>query len=261
MATPAFEKKNAATERARMFKEMNASAGRPAGRGVTNQPVTVGSGTSVRSAAMNDPKPLSPQEVAERDARARELGLVPSEGGDGPYGSLAAAMEAAGDVPETPAPPITLEAERQRMTAREFLALRGESSVAQFVVDRDHALREAVGIASPTPPMVRLPDFRKVSGFDFHRNVLYIDGLEFEIPEDDVRDMKRYAVDLALNHVVKQLAAALVEFGVPQGLADQMSQAVREGARGTDGTGEAATTGATEPVSSEPQGNGEAASE
>jgi hypothetical protein len=207
-----------------MFKEMNASAGRPAGRGVTNQPVTVGSGTSVRSAAMNDPKPLSPQEVAERDARARQLGLLPAEEGDGPYGSLAAAQAAAGDLPV-----VSEKDDELQMTAREMIALQGART--QF--------GDPIPAAPAHLPIVRLPDFRKVSGFDFHRNVLYIDGLEFSIPEEDVRDMKRYAVDLALNHVVAQLAAALVEFGVPQVLADQMSQAVREGAK--NGAGEPTT--------------------
>jgi hypothetical protein len=218
MPTPAFEKNNAMTEVIRRAQRINAEAGLPAGRNAVNQPVTVGSGTSVRSAAMNDPRPLSAEEVEARDARARELGLLPKlEGEDNPYGSLADAQAAGMPVELNTA--LDKEVRRQGGMARPSVDVPASQS------------------------MVRLPDFTKVQMFDFIRNVIYIDGLEFAIPADDVRDMKRYAVDLALDHVVKQLADALIAFGVPQELANQMGASVREKANGT-GQGEGTTSDA-----------------
>jgi hypothetical protein len=182
---------------------------------------------------MNNPAPLSAEEAAARDARARELGLLPKEEGeDNQYGSLAEAQTAAGGVgrPELNTV-LDQEVRRQgtpdRQTAREFLASH-----------------PAAGMFIPQP-VVKLPDFTQVQLFDFSTNVLYIDGLAFKIPEADVRDMKRYAVDLALDHVVKQLAEALIAFGVPQELADQMGASVREKANGSnEGDGTTADAGA-----------------
>jgi hypothetical protein len=108
-----------------------------------------------------------------------------------------------------------------RQTAREFLASRGTDVVT---------------------PIVKLPDFRKIEGFDFFRNVLYIDGLEFEIPAEDVLAMKRYAVDIALDHVVKQLAEALIVFGVPPALAQATADSVKESAANAQATTEGSGT-------------------
>jgi hypothetical protein len=167
---------------------------------------------------MNNPTPLSDAEVEERNARARELGIMEPGEEDGPYGSLAAA-QAAGMPVELP------DAGSSRQTAREFV---GSTQFGDRIPTPTHL---------PAAPIVKLPDFRKVEGFDFFRNVLYIDGLEFEIPEVDVLAMKKYAVDLALDYVVKQLADALVLFGVPPALAQQTAESVKEGA--SHGAGEA----------------------
>lgn len=226
MGTPAVNKNNALTQMMDRVKQVNAAAGMPAGRGASDQPITVGPGTSVRSAAMQDPKPLSAQEQAERDARARELGILPPDPDADPnYPSLDAALAAGSAVPD----PVS-----SRQTAREFIASHPEQVGGR---QRDDL------IAAPT---VRLPDFRKVTGFDFFRNVIYIDGLEFDIPEDDVRDMKRYAVDIALNQVVKHLADALIAFGVPAHLAQATADSVREGAKdgASAGSGEGAAADA-----------------
>lgn len=218
MATPAYEKNNPLTQMIRRAKEINAAAGMPAGRGASDQPIMVGSGPSVRSAAMQNPPPLSPEEQARRDKAARDLGILPPDPeGEVAYPSLAAAMAAGGAE--------GLPVAEERMTAREFIAAHPEKLAVE------------ARFGPPTPPTVRLPDFRKVTGFDFFRNVIYIDGLEFDIPEDDVRDMKRYAVDIALNQVVKHLAEALVAFGVPPALAQATADSVREGAGdGVEGT-------------------------
>lgn len=211
MPSPAFEKNNPMTQLMSRVKQINAAAGMPAGRGASDQPVMVGSGPSVRSAAMQSPPPLSPEEQARRDQAARDLGIMPPDPDvDTAYPSLAAAMEAGGaeGLPNLEKP----------MTAREFVNANPERVAVE------------ARFGPPTPPTVRLPDFRKVTGYDFFRNVIYIDGLEFDIPEDDVRDMKRYAVDIALNQVVKHLAEALVAFGVPPALAQATADSVREGA-------------------------------
>lgn len=218
MPSPAYEKDNPLTQMMSRVKQINAAAGMPAGRGASDQPIQVGSGPSVRSAAMQNPPPLTPEEQARRDAAARKLGILPPDPDEDPnYPSLEAAMEAGMPVP-SPEPPV------ERMTAREFINAHPERAAVQARFDQ-----VGVGAFSP-PPTVRLPDFRKVTGFDFFRNVIYIDGLEFDIPEDDVRDMKRYAVDIALNQVVKHLAEALVAFGVPAALAQATADSVREGA-------------------------------
>lgn len=207
MPSPAYEKNNPMTQLMSRVKQVNAAAGMPAGRGASDQPIMVGSGPSVRSAAMQSPPPLSHEEQARRDQAARDLGIMPPDPDADPnYPSLEAAMEAGGAA----GLPVTEE----RMTAREVIARTDMTGAGAYA----------------PPPTVRLPDFRKVTGFDFFRNVIYIDGLEFAIPEEDVRDMKRYAVDIALNQVVKQLAEALVAFGVPPTLAQATADSVREGA-------------------------------
>jgi hypothetical protein len=194
---------------------------------------------------MNNPTPLSPEEVAARDARARELGIrPPTPDEDGPYGSLAEA-QAAG-MPDQPRP---TQAELDAHNGADFGLL---------------APQRVVRLSAPpsqppaTGPMVKLPDFRKVEGFDFFRNVLYIDGLEFAIPEADVRGMKQYAVDLALDHVVKQLAAALVEFGVPPELANQTADSVRGSVHETS-TGPGEGTSSDAGAERQPDGGDQAA--
>lgn len=201
-AEPGYEKDNAITRLAARVKQENMERGHMRRSG----PVTLGTGPSVRSAAM-DPPPLSPEEQARRDAAARDLGLIEKDP-DAPadYASFEEAAAAG-----APISPLAADNREQRMS-REFQSrtpLRGGAFM---------------------PPMApRLPDFRKVESFDFTRNVITLDGLEFPIPEDDVREMKGYAVQIALDHVVRSLAEALTAFGLPPEMAEAAAAKLKEG--------------------------------
>ena len=166
------------------------------------QPFTVGSGPGVRSSAMSTVNSLSREEVLERNRLARAAGIdLPLEDD-----------EEAGY-------PTREEAERDgapiRTTAREVISAEENQksrSLGPFTVSK-------------------LPDFTKVEGYDFFRNVIYIDGLEFPIPTEDIPDMKAYAVKTAIDFMTTGFMKALVEFGLPAESLFGMADTLRESAK------------------------------
>lgn len=192
---PGVEPNNPFTRLIARVGELNASEGRPAGRSYSG-PVSADPPMRVQSAAMRA-EPLTPEEQAHRDQRARELGILEPD------------PNASGDeiiVPPQADVPLRMMSPRSqpgRQTAREFLA--------------------------DLPPRPTLPNFLNVQGFDLTTGELVIDGMSFPIPEEDRRDMKAYAVQIALDHIVAQLVVALVAFGLPQESAEVAADKLREG--------------------------------
>lgn len=153
-------------------------------RGVERREVPVDAGTSpaARSAAIGrevELPPLSPEERAELDAKAAELGILPEGQEDNPYSSMSAALAAGASVegPATPSP----------------------------VVERTHiqAIHKVV-----EPALVRLPDFTKIGGIDLIRGVVYLDGMEFAIPKGDCDQFRLYTVRIAHAAITAKLVEA-----------------------------------------------------
>jgi hypothetical protein len=155
-------------------------------------------------------KPLSAEEKAELDQKAKALGIMPKDELD--------ELQDAGDEDEVPtvAPPVR---------APVFIPKPGFTRKAQ---DTEIKSSTPTGRMSPLAGRPQLPDFRKVESFDLVTNTIYVDGMSFPIPIEDVFPMKSYAVQIVLDHVVAQLAKALIEFGIPEAAAMEAAEKLRE---------------------------------
>jgi hypothetical protein len=132
--------------------------------------------------------PLSPDERAELDAHARELGLMPGEvqEEDSKYATLEEAIEAGRSV-HPPAPVGQPMDPTDRPTARQFLA---RARVVETT---------------------RLPNFSKVQGIDLVRSVALVDGLEFALDQDTIVSLRTLVLGIAREQVMAQFDAALME--------------------------------------------------
>jgi hypothetical protein len=156
--------------------------------------------TTVTSAAMGreipDAPPLSPEERDDLDRRARALGLLPPvESEEGPYATMEEALEAArGPQPEEDAPQMDpVEAMRRnarRMPRTPANTFQGPTREVQII---------------ETP---RLPDFTKPQGMDLSKGVAYLDGMEFAIPPQQLRKLRKFVVELARLSFMEKLEAA-----------------------------------------------------
>ncbi len=162
------------------------------------------------------PPPLSPEQVMRANAQAAALGIVdadelgmPGEMGVGPT-----------------------EEEIEAMLPRRFQnrpSAPPRSNVGQPQPDADvipsgRPMAAAQGIFNARS----LPNFKNVQGFNLERGVAVVDGIEFPLPDEDVLDMKKYALSIVLDMMVIQVAQALVEFGLPQEMAEAAAQKLRE---------------------------------
>lgn len=196
---PAHFPKNLLVEHLLSVQRINAEKGAPAGRSYSGggSQVDAGIPTHVVSAAMNrevEARPLSPEEIADRDAAARKLGILPPlEEENETYENLDSALAAGASVkpPITDPAPSVMEARRQ--------------SVQQTWKETEYTSR-AVG-RSPA----RMIDFKRVQSIDLQRGVAFVDDFEIQLPAEDVRTMKKHILDLAVDFVTRQLAAALAE--------------------------------------------------
>lgn len=57
------------------------------------------------------------------------------------------------------------------------------------------------------PEVPRLPNFARVQGIDLVRKVVYVDGMEFPVSEQDASDMRIYAMETARNFIINQFNA------------------------------------------------------
>jgi hypothetical protein len=195
---PAHFPENAIVAHLREIQRINAENGRPAGRSYSGgAPINVGVPTRVSSAAMQgeviEPTPLSPEEVAHRDKLARELGILPpAEEDNEQYADLDSAL-AAGESVKKP--------------AQDAMAARRES------VTRMVDVNTMFGHPAPAlaPTRARLIDFRRIQSIDLMRGVAIVDDFEIEMPASDLRAIKKHVLELAVDHVTRQLALALSE--------------------------------------------------
>lgn len=161
---------------------------RNAGEARREAPVDAGASPSARSAAVGRevPTPLSLEERAELDAKARALGVLPPEEGEGDiYPTLADAMQAGSAVPDEV--PVTVGAWAGEQPARRAV---------QFP---------------------RLPDFTKVGGIDLIRDVVYVDSMEFPISKQDADEFRLYVIQIAHNVITQKLNEAVVALGAAVG--------------------------------------------
>ncbi len=210
--------------------EQNAAEGLPAGRSYGG-PANAEPPTRVRSAAMREPvvqKPLTPEEKAELDRKAREIGILP------PSDDV---LDELSDDEDEPAPvpsPVPNESLIPKPGSIRNRAQRPRDVTATVIHPQS---------GQPvSKPM--LPDFTKVQAFDLVSGTIYIDGMAFPIPSEDQVAMKAYAVGIALDSVVAQLAMALIAFGVPESVANEAADKLRATAvteERTDGEGERGT--------------------
>lgn len=187
--------------------------------GMREVPVDAGASPSARSAAVGrvteeqQLPPLTPEERAELDQKAREMGALPrGEGEEGQYDSLEAALAAGAPIP---APDAPVEV---RQTAREFIATRGSAVQAMMGSgERQLALHP------------RLPDFTRIGGIDLIRNVVYVDGMEFPLPPSNAAEFRMYVIQLVGELVTAQLNGALM--AIAQAMAPVATTEEEDGAQ------------------------------
>ncbi len=171
------------------------------GRGPVESTVSAGPTSTVRSSSLGpvvpSAPPMSEAENAEANAKLRALGILPPDPlADAAYGSLEEAIAAG-----APVDAINLEVQPH---------MTGSPSTLKT----DHLFkrpgRTIMVSAEPSMPSApHLPDFSKVQGIDLIRNVVYIDGMEFLISEEDSRDLRVYVVQTASNAITAQFTNVL----------------------------------------------------
>lgn len=217
------------------ISEINASEGKPAGRALTQAaehfvsaiPASRVRSLSPQAAARLDfvPPPLSPDEISNANATAAHLGV----GGMDEHDLLPPGMR--GQNTDTSGGPSEEELEA-------MLPSRFRSSPASAPGNPAQERMGGVDLPSGRPMHEArgmfvskgMPDFRKIQGFNLERGVAIVDGIEFPIPDEDVKDMKKFALHIVLDNMVVQVASALVEIGVPQEMADKAAQSLRDAA-------------------------------
>lgn len=207
MAENAIERDNVLTRFMRQVADVNAAAGFSAGRS-SEGPAGADPPTRVRSNAMaSSLKPLTAEERAELDRKAKELGIMPKD-----------------ELDELAEPE---DNEEMLMVPVPSVGLPVPGSVR--AVAPSQILKDARGGVGAIPVRrPQLPDFRNVEVFDLTTDTIRVDGMTFPIPPEDVLAMKSYAVQIVLDHVVAQLAKALIEFGVPGTAATEAAERLRE---------------------------------
>lgn len=141
---------------------------------------------NVQSAAMVvPPMPLTDREREELDAQARAAGVMldgDNEQEPNQYKNLDEALEAGKPVAPSP----------------------GDAAVV------------VPGRMAPVAGYPKLPDFSKVGGIDLIRDVLYVDGMEFEIPAKDAAKFRRYCLTIAQKEIFKRMKDAATKLARPE---------------------------------------------
>lgn len=196
---------NALTEMMERVSMLNAAN---RGRAGVSPAHTGAAPPSVQSAAMREvqpiEEPLSAEERAELDAKARSLGIVDERLGNtapiGPQGgdpsqdvyanmSIEEVLAAGASVRPANAPvPMT------RTNPQQAAALQRQATPPATVT------------ATPQP---RLPNFQNIQGIDLQLGVVYVDDMPFRIPEVDTREFRRYALEVARASIMQQMDEAL----------------------------------------------------
>lgn len=247
--TKAYVKNNRFTQLIDYVAQLNAQDGKPAGRAASQAAehfITAVPAGRVRSlrpaeAAKLDyvPPPLSAEQIAYANAQAQALGVADGSGDE---------------ITDTADGPT--EEEIAAMLPQRFRT--GTTSPSGATTQRTVAVPQGVpataaqGIATARA----MPNFRNIQGFNLEKGVAVVDGIEYPLPEDDIRDMKKYALSIVLDVMVVQVAQALCDFGLPKEMAEAAATKLRETAAAN-----AAVPGSMANAGREPAGTNETLSE
>jgi hypothetical protein len=169
---PGIVKDNPLTRMIEAGKQANIERGAVAGRSVGTPMTTL---PRVRSQPMMV-SPLTVDEIAEADRRAVELGILSEDEVDPahliPREDSVVPIKDGHSLPLYPTP---------HQTAREFLP--------------------------PTPP--RMLDFNKVEGLDLVEGKAIVDGFYLDLPSSDVKKLRKYVLELAVDYMTRKLAEAM----------------------------------------------------
>ncbi len=271
--TPAFSRNNRWTQLIERVGQQNAMDGKPAGRMVeqmanTTPLLSARRGVDKRGLAVGKdfiPEMDDPRAAMMANARAAALGIsndaVPRDD------------DMPGDIGHVSSDPSDAEIDAMLAAARGQVpgaSVGGEGAAAPGVpsapaaagrVALPHGIAPPVGLAGPRT----MPNFANVEGFDLARKVVVVDGMEFKIADDDVVNMKKFAIQIVLDNVTYQLAQALIQLGIPQDMANATAEKMREtaagatgGVSGTEEMREVSQGETTGGVSSGPTGDGHA---
>lgn len=213
--TPAYVKDNPFTRLINRVAEINAMDGKPAGRAASQaaehfrpaipehqfKHMTPGQQRAVLHAPEFDL-----QEMREAQARAQALGVIDTDEDDLPPTMQGPSME-------------DIEAMIPQRLARTAAATAPSPAGPRV----PQGVRQTGG--------ARMPDFKKVEGFDLLNEQVIIDGMAFPIPKDGVTDLKKFAIEIALAAVTVNLAQALIALGVPAELANEAASAAQKAAQ------------------------------
>jgi hypothetical protein len=270
--TKAYVKDNRFTQLIDRVAQINAENGQPAGRAASQaaenfvSAIPAGLVRSMRPAEADRmsfrPPPMSPEEREMANAQAQALGIVESDDmpmpdrgpADGPSEEEIEAM--------LPSRFRTDPATQPRGSSPQPVGGMRGTELPSGVPFQAAATVHGMAAARA------MPNFRNVEGFNLLRGVVVVDGMEFPLPEVDIQDMKKYALQIVLDAMVIQVAQALIEFGVPKEMAEVAAEKLRETAaanaippgglsgsgKGTEPTkqevSEMSTSETTEPVQS-----------
>lgn len=244
--TPAFRRDNMWTRVIERAAAQNAAEGKPAGRMLEQLASTSALIPAARVARMSPeekrrtdfvPEMEDPRISMMAQARAQALGInnneiMPQMNDDLP-----------GDIGHVSGDPSDAEID-QMLAAARGLRIHGVESAAEgaaapgipvapsgpaatgraVILPRGQAAPQMAGLAGPRS----MPNFANVEGFDLSRKVAVVDGMEFQLAEDDVVMMKKFAIQVVLDNVTYQLAQALVQLGIPQEMAQATAEKMRE---------------------------------
>ena len=161
--------------------------------GRVEEPVNAGSLPQARSAALGvvPDVPLSADEVAERDAALIALGITPGDtSGEGTNYASREEAEAAGAPINQP---------------------REQLDALDLQISPLFARPGRVIPVDGRPSFPRLPDFSKPAVLDLGRGYIYLDGLEFPIPEADLAEFRVFAITTVHANITALLNAALAQ--------------------------------------------------
>lgn len=235
--TQAFVKDNRFTRLIERVAQQNAADGKPAGRMLEQMSAALPTIPASRLRGLTPqqirqleyiPEMEDPRMAAHAAARAQALGITnePTQGDDLPAGLGHVASE-----------PTDAEIDAMLTTARgqtiHGAEVAAEGAAAPGPQMGPAATQRAVTLPRGNAPSGltgsrSMPNFANVEGFDLTRKVAVVDGMEFRLADDDVVQMKKYAIQVVVDNVTYQLAQALVSLGIPQEMAEATAATMRE---------------------------------
>lgn len=238
--TPAYVKNNSFTRLMDRVAMLNANEGKPAGRAAAQaaehfqQAIPAHRLRGMTPGQLREldhvPDMLSPEESQHANARAAALGID-----DDMVPPVAGTLRGGPSTPVTAGDPTDEEIEA--MLPQRFRPDPAAAAAAEHVANHPPFTQQA-NVPSGRPMTAAqgmlaaraMPNFRIIQGFNLEKGVAVVDGIEFPLSDEDVRDMKKFALHVVLDSMVIQVAQALVDIGVPKEMAEKAAQSLRDAA-------------------------------